>query len=120
MDNNEIIFKGTKTLGLSFNDVLSTVFGKNVDTLKTQAQAAATSLALNAAGKYVQTNPDAIKAITQTGQDTVMDTVSKLWQEYKIPVIIGGVLVSSALAYGIYSMILMNKTTKGMGGPRKK
>lgn len=118
----EIILKGTQTLGFSMNDLLATVFGENnVETIKNQAQAAATTVAINQAGQYVQQNPDAIKAITDTGTNTVMDTLARVWQEYKIPVIIGGVLVSGALAYGIYSMIQMNKVTKAIkSNPRKK
>lgn len=109
----EIIFKGTQSMGFSLDNILGTVFGTaNVDALKTQAQATATSLILNQAGQYVQTNPDAIKAITGAGQESFLDTLDKVWDQYKIPVIIAGVLLASALGYGIYSMIQVGKLNK--------
>ena len=122
MRNKEIVLKGNRTMGFSLNDVLADIFGEeNVDALKTQAQNAGTALILNQTGQYVQANPDAVKAITNTGQQTVMDTLAQVWAEYKIPVIIGGVLVTGALAYGIYSMIEMNKvTSKLKSNPQKK
>ncbi len=106
-----MILKGNKSMGaFSLNDLAATIFGEgNVDALKQQAQATATTLALNAAGQYVQTNPDAMKALTDSGSDSFMTTVDKFYEQYKIPVIIAGVLISGLFGYAIYNMIQSGK-----------
>jgi len=83
-------------------DAMNTIFGTGgAQAVISAAQTGASSIATNVIGSKLGTDPSAKQGVV----DTIKASAAQLYQEYKIPVIVVTVGLSSLLAYGIYNAV---------------
>lgn len=83
-------------------DAMNAVFGTGgAAAVINAAQTGASSIATNVIGSKLGTDPNAKQGIV----DTIKASAAQLYQEYKIPVIVVTVGLSSLLAYGVYNAV---------------
>ena len=92
---------GLGSMGFSLNDVFSTVFGQDAQTVKATLQSGAASVATNIVGSKLATNQEAKQGIV----DTVKASVSEVYSQYKIPIIVIGGSLTALMIYGIYNAV---------------
>lgn len=94
------ITKKEEGMGLALNDIFASVFGtEGAEQVKATLKAGATSTVTNIVGKKLSTDAEAKKSIV----DTAKSTVSELYQEYKVPVLIVGGGVALLAGLGLYN-----------------
>lgn len=99
---------GLGNMGLSLNEILGTVVGKeNVDQLKTTAQTAINTAIMNQAARNLETT-QAKQSLTSTAKDVL----GELYEEYKWPIRIIGGGIAIVAALGIYNTYIKPMSLK--------